>query len=321
MLIELKNKRRLPAIDIFRGLAIAIMLLVNSLPNFEQAYPLLLHAPWAGLTLADLAFPGFVFIMGTAGALWFPKHEWDNSWDKFNTIFRRSALLILLGIVLNQLPILLQHIFYPPAGVSLWTDIAEHGRLLGVLQRLGLVYFFGMIITWWLRSEKLIAIMALLLLFLSSTCFHLYDTTNPFSPDNNISMLIDGLFPGAAHCYQGKAFDPEGLYGTIAGGFMWLLGLLQMSCSMFPDFTEWLFTPFRLLGHNPLFMFVVPDRILLFLWYLPVQGVPVYVWLWQNTLLGVLGAPLSILVYAALWVILWLPAANFLYKRQIIFKL
>ena len=72
MLIELKNKRRLPAIDIFRGLAIAVMLLVNSLPNFEQAYPLLLHAPWAGLTLADLAFPGFVFIMGTAGALWFP---------------------------------------------------------------------------------------------------------------------------------------------------------------------------------------------------------------------------------------------------------
>jgi predicted acyltransferase len=106
-----------------------------------------------------------------------------------------------------------------------------------------------------------------------------------------------------------------------SGGFMLLLGLLQMSCSLFPDFTEWLFTPFRLLGHNPLFMFVVPDRILLFLWYLPVQGVPVYVWLWQNTLLGVLGAPLSILVYAALWVILWLPAANFLYKRQIIFKL
>ena len=384
MLIEFKNKRRLPAVDIFRGLAIAIMLLVNSLPNFEQAYPLLLHAPWAGLTLADLAFPGFVFIMGAAGALWFPKHKGDNPWDKFNIIFRRSALLILLGIALNQLPLLLQHIFYPPAGVSLWTDIAEHGRLLGVLQRLGLVYFFGMIITWWLRSEKLIAIMALLLLFLSSTCFHLYDTTNPFSPDNNISMLIDGLFPGAAHCYQGKAFDPEGLYGTIAatasflwgmlagrqltlesapvfervllllvsgtvllimggawsyldiiskqlwtapyvlltsGGFMLLLGLLQMSCSLFPDFTEWLFTPFRLLGHNPLFMFVVPDRILLFLWYLPVQGVPVYVWLWENTLLGVLGAPLSILFYAALWVALWLPVANFLYKRQIIFKL
>jgi predicted acyltransferase len=73
MLIEFKNKRRLPAVDIFRGLAIAIMLLVNSLPNFEQAYPLLLHAPWAGLTLADLAFPGFGFIMGAAGALWFPK--------------------------------------------------------------------------------------------------------------------------------------------------------------------------------------------------------------------------------------------------------
>jgi predicted acyltransferase len=380
----LRDTRRLVAIDIFRGLTIAIMLLVNSLPNFEQAYPLLLHAPWAGLTIADLAFPGFVFIMGVSASLWFAKHRDDSFGEKFSIILKRSVLLFLFGLILNQLPLLLQHCFSPEAGGSLLNDIMEHGRVMGVLQRLGLVYFFGMIITWWLRSEKHIAIMSLLLLALSSTCFHLYDTTNPFSPDNNISMLIDGIFPGAAHCYLGKPFDPEGLYGTIAatasflwgmlagrqltlesapifervlmllvsgtlllilggvwsyldiiskqlwtapyvlftsGGFMWGLGLLQMALSLFPDFMKWLFTPCRLFGTNPLFFFIVPDRLLLLFWYIKVQGTAIYPWLWEHTLLGVLGAPLSILVFALTWVLLWLPVANFLYKRQIIFKL
>lgn len=384
MLIEFKNNRRLAAIDIFRGLTIAIMLLVNSLPNFEQAYPLLLHAPWAGLTIADLAFPGFVFIMGVSASLWFGKHREDSFGEKFSMILKRSALLFLIGLVLNQFPLLLQHWFSPEAGGSLMRDIMEHGRIMGVLQRLGLVYFFGMVITWWLRSEKHIAIMALLLLALSSTCFHLYDTTNPFSPDNNISMLIDGIFPGAAHCYLGKSFDPEGLYGTIAatasflwgmlagrqltmesapifervlmllvsgtlllilggawsymdiiskqlwtapyvlftsGGFMWGLGLLQMVLSLFPDFMEWLFTPCRLFGTNPLFFFIVPDRVLLLLWYVKVQDIAIYPWLWEHTLLGVLGAPLSILAVALIWVLLWLPVASFFHKRQIIFKL
>lgn len=384
MLIEFKDKRRLDAVDIFRGLAITIMLIVNSLPNYEHAYPLLLHAPWSGLTIADLAFPGFVFIMGVSGALWFPKHERDNPWDKFWIIFKRSLLLVLIGFFLNQLALLLQHIFQPEAGGSLLREIAEHGRVMGVLQRLGLVYFLGMILTWWLRSEKYIAIMALLLLALSSLCFHLYDTTNPFSPDNNISMVIDGLFPGAAHCYMGQNFDPEGLYGTIAattsflwgmlagrfltmanaptfervltlwvsgtvlliiggawsytdiiskqlwtapfvlltsGGFMWTLGFLQMALSLLPDFTNWLFTPCRLFGTNPLFFFIVPDRVLLLLWYAKVQGVPIYPWLWEHTLLGVLGAPLSILVGALIWMALWLPVASFFHRRHIIFKL
>ena len=384
MLIEFKNKRRLAAIDIFRGLAIAIMLLVNALPNFEQAWPLLVHAPWAGLTIADLAFPGFVFIMGVSASLWFPKHEQDGSGEKFCIILKRSLLLILLGFFLCQFPLVLQHVFQPEPGGSLIKDIVEHGRIPGVLQRLGLVYFFGMIITWWLRSEKHIAIMALLLLVLSSTCFHLYDTTNPFSPDNNISMLIDGIFPGTSHCYMGQNFDPEGLYGTIAatasflwgmlagrqltmesapvfervlmllvggavllllgsawsyldiiskqlwtapfvlftsGGFMCSLGLLQMLLSLFPDFINWLFTPCRLLGLNPLFMFIVPDMVLMTLWQLTVKGEPFYSWLWENTLRGMLGVSLSIFAFALAWVMLWVPLADFLHKRQIIFKL
>jgi len=226
MLIEFKNNRRLATIDIFRGLAIACMLLVNALPNFELSYPLLVHAPWSGLTIADLAFPGFVFIMGVAAALWFPKHEREHFGVKFNIILRRSLLLIMIGFFLNQFNLWLDYIYNPAAGSSLLDAVFDHGRVMGVLQRLGLVYFWGMIIVWWLRSEKLIAIMALLLLVVSSTGFHLYNAPHPFSPDNNISMFIDSLFPGAAHCYMGQAFDPEGLYGTIAATASFLWGII-----------------------------------------------------------------------------------------------
>ncbi|MCR5757991.1 MAG: hypothetical protein K6F95_08810 [Selenomonas sp.] len=383
MLIEFRDKRRLPAVDIFRGMVIAIMLIVNALPDFDQANPWLVHAPWTGMTIADLAFPGFVFIMGVAGALWFPKHERDDFGEKFGLILRRSLLLILIGFFMGQFPLLLDHLFHPSAE-SLLADIAQHGRVMGVLQRLGLVYFFGMLLTWWLRSEKLVGIMAFMLLAVSSLCFHLYDTTNSFSPDNNISMLMDGLFPGTAHCYMGRNFDPEGLYGTIAatasflwgmlagrcltmknapafervlsmfilgtvlllaggvwsytdviskqlwtapyvlftsGGFMWALGLLEMSNTFFPDFTYGFFTPFRIWGLNPLFLFIVPDMVLMVLWQLQIRGAAFYPWLWEMTLKGAMNVQFSIFLFALLWAMLWLPVANFLYKRRIILKL
>ncbi len=224
------DHHRWPAIDIFRGLAITCMLIVNALPDFSEAYPLLLHSPWAGITFADLAFPGFVFAMGLAGSLWLPKHARDGWKTKAGIILRRGALLFLLGCFLNHVPLLLQHIFYPEAGTSLWEEISRHGRLLGVLQRLGLVYICGMLIAWWLEKERLTAIFALLLLALSSLGFHLFDAAAPFHPENNISMFVDGIFPGKAHCYLQGDFDPEGLYGTMASTASFLWGFLAGCC-------------------------------------------------------------------------------------------
>ncbi len=219
--------RRLPSLDVFRGLVIACMLLVNGLPEFTQAYPMLLHSPWEGITLADLVMPGFIFAMGTAGALVLSKYGQDRADDIFWRIFRRSLILIFLGLILCQVPLFLQHIFYPgEASTGLLAQIMEHGRVMGVLQRLGLVYFCGMILAWWLERDDLLNTMAFLLLLLSSVCFHLYDTTSPFSPDDNISMVIDGIFPGSVHCYMGQNFDPEGLYGTIASTASMLFGIL-----------------------------------------------------------------------------------------------
>jgi len=223
----LRQHRRLPSLDVFRGLVIACMLLVNGLPDFSEAYPILLHSPWEGITLADFVMPGFIFAMGTAGALHLAKYGRNRENDIFGRITRRSLILILLGLFLSQMPLILQHFFSPGAASSgLLAQIIDHGRVLGVLQRLGLVYFCGMILAWGLERNSLLNTMAFLLLLLSSVCFHLYDTSSPFSPTDNISMVIDGIFPGAAHCYMGGNFDPEGLYGTIAATASMLFGIM-----------------------------------------------------------------------------------------------
>ncbi len=135
-MMSLRTNQRLVSLDVFRGLAIICMILVNGLPNFEQAYPLLLHSSWEGLTLADLAFPGFVFAMGAAGALWFPRHLRDHAAKKFYLIFKRSLLLCLLGLVLNQLPLIFQYLLTPDALTgTLGQQIIEHGRALFLRHR------------------------------------------------------------------------------------------------------------------------------------------------------------------------------------------
>ena len=385
-MMSLKTNQRLVALDVFRGLAIVCMILVNGLPEFEHAYPQLLHSEWSGLTVADLAFPGFVFAMGAAGALWFPRHQRDRVAARFGIIFRRSLLLFLLGLVLNQLPILFSHLLTPELVTApLGQEIMEHGRVLGVLQRLGLVYFFGMLLCWWLESERMIAAMAFALLAVYSLCFHLYAVEAPFSPDMNISMLIDGLFPGPAHCYLNAHFDPEGLYGTISatasmmfgqlagrrlsttnaptfervaglfvygaiflaagwlwstvdliskplwtapyvlltsGIFMFLIGFLQIGFSLMPGLMGGLLSPCRAFGMNALFMFVIPDWVIVFLWTIPYPSVdyPFYPWVWECTVKGIVDLPFSILLFDILWLLCWLPIVQFLNNRHIFIK-
>ena len=223
----MRTDYRMPSLDVFRGLAIVCMLLVNSLPDFEHAYPPLLHSEWSGITLADLAFPGFIFAMGASGAFFFGKHQQEGFTEKLIVLLRRGFLLFVLGIVINQFALMLSHAMHTaPEGLSLWQDLLAHGRILGVLQRLGLVYFCGMLIVLWLKKERLIWLMAMLLLFVSSLGFHLYAPAEPFSPIDNISMIVDQAWPGQAHCYLGAGFDPEGLYGTLAATSSMLLGLL-----------------------------------------------------------------------------------------------
>jgi predicted acyltransferase len=117
---------RIVALDVLRGLAVAGMILVTSPGSWEHAYAPLKHAAWRGWTPADLVFPTFLFCVGMAIGLAVPRLRAGEGasaalWLK---VARRTALLILLGLVLNALPSF---------------DLA-HLRIPGVLQRIGLCY-------------------------------------------------------------------------------------------------------------------------------------------------------------------------------------
>lgn len=222
-----EKKERLESLDVFRGLAIVCMIMVDAVPDFEAAPSLMLHTEWQGLSFADLAFPGFVFAMGAAAAIWLQKHERDWWLSVVSAVLRRAGILFLLGILYNIMPVIFQHILLPTAStVSLWQDIWGHGRLFGVLQRLAMVYAVGIFLGRILHTKLDLLMAALFLLLVSSVGFHCFSPDAPFAQAGNISSAIDQIIPGEAHCYMGASFDPEGLYGTIAAAASMLLGLL-----------------------------------------------------------------------------------------------
>ena len=99
------GKARLVSLDVLRGLTVLGMILVNSMAALNgpetQVFPLLLHAHWQGLTIADLVFPGFLMMMGVAVPLAMAGRE--GSTKESGAILARTSRLFLLGFFLSNL--------------------------------------------------------------------------------------------------------------------------------------------------------------------------------------------------------------------------
>jgi predicted acyltransferase len=93
------TKDRLISLDVFRGLTILLMAIVNNPGSWATVYPALLHSEWHGCTPTDLVFPFFIFIMGAAISFAMPTKSYDST--TFNKIFTRSLRMICLGIFFN----------------------------------------------------------------------------------------------------------------------------------------------------------------------------------------------------------------------------
>ena len=211
------NNSRIFELDLFRGLAIFIMILVDAPP--ANIYEILQHAQWEGLTIADFAFPFFVFAMGASAAV--SSSRKIITWSK---IFRRAVLLFLIGLIFNETGYIFAYLFIKNfTGADFYNSAIEHLRLFGILQRLALTYAAGMAITKFLTTNKEILSAAFVFLILSSLGFHVYAAENPFDEVNNISSAVDLFFPSVNHIYTPTG-DPEGLYGTIASMASMLFG-------------------------------------------------------------------------------------------------
>jgi predicted acyltransferase len=123
---------RLMALDVFRGLTIALMFTVNNPGTWSFVYPPLLHAKWHGWTPTDWVFPFFLFTVGVSA--WFSLKKYQDAKAPaalYWKIIKRGALIFLIGFGLN---------------CYLTTSSIDTIRIMGVLQRIGLAYLFGSLI-------------------------------------------------------------------------------------------------------------------------------------------------------------------------------
>jgi predicted acyltransferase len=207
---------RLKSLDVFRGIAIASMILVNNPGSWKQVYPVLEHAEWHGCTPTDLVFPFFLFIVGCAMSFSLSKYIQTTTKIETNIywrIARRAAILFILGLLLNTLSIALD-VLLNSAPVENFGKI----RIMGVLQRIGLAYFISAIAILNLspRNQKLLAIALLIGYWATLTVFAVGGySAYELTPEGNLGGYVDRLILGSQHLYKGGPFDPEGLLSTL----------------------------------------------------------------------------------------------------------
>lgn len=189
--------RRLEALDVLRGLTIALMILVENQGSGAHAFPGMAHARWNGFTFADFVFPSFLFVMGASMALSLRRDQPG----VHAKVVRRALTLFGLGLFLNA---------FPHAD---WGEV----RVMGVLQRIGLVYLLAALLVLHTPVRKQ-ARVALVILFAYWAMLLLpvpgHETAS-LSPAVNVAGTVDRDLLGPAHVYKNGGYDPEGLLSTL----------------------------------------------------------------------------------------------------------
>ncbi len=219
---NLNSSIRLECIDIFRGLTMALMLMVNN-PGNPNTIPVQLeHASWNGFTLADLVFPFFLFIMGVVVPVSI-NNRLAKGTGKITIIvhiFLRSIQIFLLGLVLNGFPLF---------------DLNTI-RIPGVLQRIAVVYLFSALLYLLCKSifkketvqmgvQLLTSVFLLLLYGVLLKVVHVPGYgQGVMELQGNLVQYIDlKLLPG--HLYK-PDWDPEGILSTLPALASGIIGVL-----------------------------------------------------------------------------------------------
>lgn len=207
--------KRLESLDVFRGLTIAGMILVNNPGSWDAVYAPLLHADWHGCTPTDLVFPFFLFIVGVAIPLALIKRieRGDQSSAILKKILWRTLLIFGIGLFLSGFP------YFKLSGI----------RIPGVLQRIALVYGACALIymkTSW-RSQAWIGVALLLLYWLLMTVIPVPGFGSPsLAPEYNLGAWLDRLILEGHLWQQSKVWDPEGLLSTLPAIVTGIIGML-----------------------------------------------------------------------------------------------
>src|SRR3984893_905215 len=204
-------KQRFLALDVFRGMTICFMIIVNT-SGSKFTYSPLEHAHWHGFTPTDLVFPSFLFAVGNAMS--FVMNKW-NSLSKaevLGKIFKRTLIIFLCGFLLYWFPF-----FYSDHAHDMLFSPLSHTRILGVLQRIALAYCIAALLIYYFKPGTVISISISILLLYWALMLMGGDAPDPLAMTGNLGYKIDLWLMGPDHMYHGEgvAFDPEGWFSTL----------------------------------------------------------------------------------------------------------
>ncbi|ASV12222.1 DUF5009 domain-containing protein [Leptospira santarosai] len=209
-----QNKDRILSLDLFRGMTVIGMILVNNPGSWSYVYSLLKHAEWNGCTPTDLVFPFFLFPVGTSIPISLYSKNGINLSEIWIGICTRSVNLILLGLFLNYF--------------GEWS-FAEL-RIPGVLQRIGFVYWVVASLCLVFPGKKVLVFLVPILLV------HTWILTQIAPPGESVVSLeqgkdigawIDRTIFGEKHLWRfSKTWDPEGFLSGVASVVTTLFGVL-----------------------------------------------------------------------------------------------
>lgn len=204
--------KRLMSLDILRGITVCGMILVNNAGG-KYSYAPLRHSVWNGLTLCDLVFPFFLFMVGISTYISLKRFDFRPDGDVIKKIFRRMFLIILIGILINWFASVCKGDFFP----------LDHLRITGVLQRIGLCYGIVSLIVVCVNHKYIPWIIVGLMIVYSV----LLITYNGYScDDTNFMVIADRAVFGEGHLYTKSPVDPEGLIGSISAVAHTLIGFM-----------------------------------------------------------------------------------------------
>ena len=217
----IKSPVRLLSLDVFRGLTVAAMILVNNPGSWSTIYAPLKHAEWNGCTPTDLIFPFFLFIVGVSISYALGSKKDNTSQSKLLfTAFKRALILFGLGLFLNLFP----KVFIDPI------EALSTVRIPGVLQRIAIVFFITALI--FIKTNQktqirlffgiLIAYWALMTLVPVPAIGYAN-----LEKETNLGAWLDRTILTEAHLWKSaKTWDPEGILSTLPAVATGLFGVL-----------------------------------------------------------------------------------------------
>jgi predicted acyltransferase len=204
---------RLESLDVFRGLTIATMILVNNAGDWDHIYWPLEHAEWNSWTPTDLVFPFFLFIVGVSMVLSFDSRRARGATNGNLLLhaLKRAVIIFALGLFLNAYPHFDIHTV----------------RFAGVLQRIAVVYlissaivlYCGSKLRWLITASLLLGYWALMMLYPVPGC-----CAGVLTMDCSLAGYVDRAVM-YNHLWVAHRFDPEGFVSTIPAIATCLLGI------------------------------------------------------------------------------------------------